>query len=314
VAYRYTADQVDGATFPPAPGIPLPGFFTFVPDDRSLNTVSGFVQDTVTIVPDRFYAMVGTKLEHNDYTGVEVQPSGRVWWTPDERQTLWAAISRPVRTPSRIEDDFFIQIPPPPGAPLLLFRGNRESQSEELVAYEAGYRRRITDDLSMDLALFFNDYHNLIITRTISKPGAFPILLQISNGGEAESYGGELAGTWRVADNWTLRGSYSVINLDAKSPSDDNPESATPMQQAQVRSTYKITSNIEFDSALYYVDNIPARHVPHYERLDLGVTWRVTDNFELAVWGQNLLDPSHPETSHPGEVQRGGYVMGTVRF
>src|SRR5207244_2889894 len=114
-----------------------------------LNTFSGFVQDTFTIVPQKLFFMAGTKLEHNDFTGFEYQPGARLWWTPDKKQTFWGAVSRPVRVPSRTESDLtlvsaFVGPPGGPFAPLAI-QGDDEARAEELTAYEAGHRIKLTD-------------------------------------------------------------------------------------------------------------------------------------------------------------------------
>lgn len=66
---------------------------------------SAFVQDQVELVEDRFWITFGTKLEHNSYTGWEFQPSGRFLWKPHEQHTLWGAVSRAVKTPTRADED-----------------------------------------------------------------------------------------------------------------------------------------------------------------------------------------------------------------
>jgi outer membrane receptor for monomeric catechols len=61
------------------------------------------------------------------------------------------------------------------------------------------------------------------------------------------------------------------------------------------------------------VDNVAQVNASNYWRLDIGVSWQVTPNFEVSLWGQNLLEPRHHEFS-AYETERGAYVMGTVRF
>ncbi len=77
---------------------------TFSPRDFASQLVSGFVQDEVSLVPDKLELTGGVKLEHNDYTGFEPQPSVRLAWHPTPRHTVWAAWSRAVRTPTRLEN------------------------------------------------------------------------------------------------------------------------------------------------------------------------------------------------------------------
>ena len=300
-AVRHTRDRTDAVTNPLF-------FLAFEPRDRSADTVSAFVQDTITLAPDRLFVMFGSKFEHNDFTGFEVQPGARLWWTPNDRNTLWGAISRAVRTPTRTEEDLAI------GVPGFVFEGNTDVEAEDLTAYEAGYRRKITDTLTADASVFFNDYHDFITTRTLSPPATFPILLSFENAGTVQTVGGEIASTWQVADNWRLRGSYSVIEIDTEGFESSNPEGGTPQQQAQLRSLLDVTENLEWNTALYYTDNIPNFDVDHYLRLDTGITWRVNDHFDLSLWGQNLLEGSHRESTGPAEFVRAAYFQATFRY
>jgi iron complex outermembrane receptor protein len=286
------------------------------PLDRSLDTFSAFVQDTITLEPDRLFAMVGTKFEHNDYTGFEVQPSARLWWTPNDRHTVWASVSRAVRIPSRSEAEGSIVFGyidtgvlgggAPTGEIIPLgVTGNSGLDPETLIAYEAGYRVRATDALTFDMAVFYNDYDQLIYVPSLISP--------FDNASSGETYGGEVAAEWRVADNWTVEASYSFADVQIHGTALPVDERNTPHHQAQLRSYFNLTDDIEFNSAIYYVDNVPQQGAAHYVRLDMGITWRVTPNLELAVWGQNLLDSRHREFS-VNEVERGFYFMGTLRF
>ena len=306
LAYRHTRDTTEAG-----PSV------SFDPPSRSLDTFSAFVQDTVTLVPERLFFMAGTKIEHNDFTGFEVQPNARLWWTPNERQTFWGAISRPVRVPSRTEQDLVLitAFAGPPGGPFtsFAFRGNDHVESEELLAYEAGHRIRITDNLTVDTAVFYNDYRRLVALPTTGF-GTF------SNAESGESYGAETAVTWRVTDQWRLEGSYSVLNIHTGPMAQGNVEPGSPHHMAQIRSYLNITDDLEFNAALYHVDGVPAHDADAYLRLDLGATWRLTDQFELAVWGQNLLDPWHGEfadgvfLAQRSQVPRAMYIQATARF
>lgn len=288
-----------------------------VPASRSLDTFSAFIQDTITLEPDRWFAMIGSKFSHNDYTGFEVQPSARIWWTPDDRHMLWAAISRPVRLPTRIEREGvltlgFVDSGLAAGGPAsgtfipLQVLGDDSVESEEMLAYEAGYRQRLGEHLTFDASAFYYDYDKLIYV----PPTLFG---SFNNDGFAETYGGELTINWQPADNWSIVAGYSYVGVQVHGPVLQNDEESTPQQQAQLRSTLDLTEEWELNSALYYVDRVPGLEIEDYLRLDVGVTWHVTDNFDLSIWGQNLLDPQHPEFSAL-EVERGVYIMGRVRF
>lgn len=291
----------------------------FDPSDRDLHTISALIQDTITLVPDRLFLMIGSKFEHNDQTGFEVQPSGRLWWTPDDRQTLWGGISRPVRIPSRTELDsittLFYADPGlftgmPTGAiEAFTLTGDSDLDAERITAYEVGYRNRITDAVAFDVQLFYSRYDDLISLPTGAALGG----QSFTNEGSADALGGEIALTWRVADNWRLRGSYSYVEIDVSGPVLDVDEGNTPHNMATLTSYLDVVENVAINAAAYYVDEVPTQDIDDYLRLDIGATWRVNPNFELSVWGQNLLEDRHREFSSL-QVERGVYLMGTVRF
>src|SRR5207237_3403467 len=139
-----------------------------------------FGQDEIALVKERLHLTLGTKLEHNDYTGFEYQPSGRLAWTLSQRQTLWAAISRAVRTPSRIDREFYF-----PGNPPFLLAGGTNFVSEELLAYELGYRVQPHRRLALSLAAFYNDYDNIRSVEQLNPPAPVPVVL--ANGQKGES-------------------------------------------------------------------------------------------------------------------------------
>ncbi|HSS44518.1 MAG TPA: TonB-dependent receptor, partial [Thermoanaerobaculia bacterium] len=94
--YRHTNDKVNNS---PA--------LAFLPPNQTRQLATAFVQDEITLVESRLHLTLGSKIEHNDYTGFEYEPSGRLAWTPSKEQTIWAAISRAVRAPSRIDRELF---------------------------------------------------------------------------------------------------------------------------------------------------------------------------------------------------------------
>ncbi|MFG0330250.1 MAG: TonB-dependent receptor plug domain-containing protein [Phycisphaerales bacterium] len=301
--YRHTWDQTQGTAT-----------LSFNPSSRSLDTFTAFVQDTITLEPDRLHLMVGSKFEHNDHTGFEFQPSGRLWWTPNEEHTVWGAVSRAVRTPSRTEDDLFLVqafTPFPPPADVIAITGNPSSESEELFAYELGHRMKVTDDFILDTALFYNDYDKLTTTDSS---------FTFQNDGTGEAYGVELASQWRVADNWRLDSGYTFHRVQVHAGESASEEGVVPQHQFNIRSAYDLTEDIELNSALYFVDNVPTYDIDSYWRLDVGMTFQLTDNMELSVWGQNLLDDQHPEYSEPlfqanqSQIERAVYFQLTCRF
>src|SRR5581483_3526417 len=213
LGYRTTADTEKNT-----PGV------IFNPTRQTLNLFSGFIQDELELVKDRLSLTLGSKLEHNDYTGVEVEPSGRLAWTPTEHQTFWSSVSRAVRTPSRADVDVTANqaapTPPfPPGITLSSI-GNPSFVSEELLAYEIGYRTAPAKNISFDIAAFYNEYDRLKSIQTVSP---FPPTVMQANQIHGDTYGGEISATWRVTDGWRLQPTYSFLkmNLRARSGSTD---------------------------------------------------------------------------------------------
>jgi len=296
------------------------------------------VQDDITLVKDRLHLFLGSKFEENSYTGFEAQPSARMLWTPNERNSVWGAVSRAVRTPSRANEDLSVPIAgardPQSGLPVELnVVGNRGLYSEQLVAYELGYRSQVSKTFSVDAAAFYNIYDNLLSlqpqTPRLVVDAAGPrvlIDLPYSNKRRADTYGLELAANWNVTDNLRLAASYTWLNVMVHSSSSDHnpqPESMdeenVPRNQAQIRSYLDITRDLEFNAAAYYVENLAGPNVPSYVRVDLGLTWRPIKGAELSVGVQNLLDDRHKEFDGQfgvtsTEMQRAVYFQFLYRF
>jgi iron complex outermembrane receptor protein len=296
---------------------------SLLPDHRTLDLYSAFVQDEISIVPERLRLTLGSKFEHNDFTGFEIQPSARALWTPGFSQTFWASVSRAVRTPSRAESDIRLNpappVPLPPGTITIL--GNPDMASEKLIAYEFGYRIQPINQLKLDLTAFYNDYDDL---RTIEPTSPGPVSpSKVANKLFGESYGTEISATAQVTKRWRLQGSYSYLEVQLHreagsldSTTERTTEGSSPRNQFFIRSLFDLGWNIEFDSTLRYVDVLPAPKIPSYLTLDLRLAWSPRKNLEFAIVGQNLLDDRHPEFAptfvgtQKTEVQRS--VYGTV--
>ena len=305
--YRISADEIGNI----GPSL------AFLPDEETVHLVSGYVQDTYQLVPDKLSITAGTKLEYNSFSDFEVQPSGRFAWNPTNTQTVWGAISRAVRTPSRIDQDL-ISPNPSSGGPAVLL-SNPGFESEVLIAYELGYRIMPVDTLSLDLALYYHDYENL---RSVEPqgPGGTPPL-RLENKLEGTAYGGTLGAKWRVTDWWSLDGSVSLLAVDVhRGPGslDTNfgrGEGNDPNQIFHLRSSLDLPHNIQFDAVLRYVGDLPNPATQEYIELDLRVAWSPLKNFEVAIVGRNLLDESHPEfqrTTLSREVSRS--IFGTIKW
>lgn len=277
------------------------------------DTFNAFVQDEITLVKDRLTLTLGSKFEHNEYTGFEIQPSGRILWTPNERHSVWGSIDRAVRTPNYVENHLRYNYlstdldGPGPTPPTLysVFPGS-DLESESLIAYELGYRVQATKDLFLDVATFYNDYDELITldsTGILFEPSPAPPHFTVAsarfNRMKGETYGIEIAPSWKVNDRWTLSGGYTWLKMNLHSRSvgryGEFLEGDSPQNQFNVRSHLVLPCHLTFDTSVYYVDRLPNQNISSYVRLDLQVGWRPTKNLLLSAGVRDLLDDHHPE-------------------
>ena len=287
------------------------------PNHSRLNQYSGFVQDEVSLFDKRLRVTLGSKFEHNDFTGFEVEPNVRFVGILSKNQSVWAAISRAVRTPALTEEGLQLnEVVVPPGAPPFFsplpviesIFGSRQFRSEDLLAYEVGYRVQATSTFSADIATFYNSYTNL----RSAEPGTpfvegSPIPTDVvvpfvaSNKMGGKTYGAELFGDWRVIPKWRLLASYSYLqmgirkNSDSLDPTADNPDGASPRHQWYVRSSLDLPMHLEQDLTVRYVDRLSSLNIPSYYSLDAQLGWKPIAHLELSVGGQNLLNKRHVE-------------------
>jgi iron complex outermembrane receptor protein len=324
VGYRGVSDDIDG-TFRAS----------FNPEARRYDVPSAFVQDEVTLVPDRLRLTVGTKLEHNDFSGFEVQPSASLLWTPHARYALWASVARAVRTPARTENDIrFVSaaFPTESGVPgLATIEGNRSFGSEKLVAYEVGHRLRPVDTIFVDVAAFYDVYDDLSTldpraTRVVADPVPHVELpAQFTNGGHGHTYGVETAASWQAAPWWRLMLSSTFLRVHLEhDPSGGAAavagpaEGDSPEHQLHVRSYLNLPGDFELDTAVYYVDRLSTQDVPSHVRFDARLGWHPTAAVELSLVAQDILEDHHLEFGRtrtaPAEIERSIYGKVTLRF
>jgi iron complex outermembrane receptor protein len=325
--YRNTRDRTGGAPFS----------VEFDPDGRADDVFSLFAQDQITLREDLLYLILGSKFEHNDYTGFEYQPTARVLCTPDQKHCLWGAISRAVRTPTEAEFDVRAINPPReilpgpvPVFPSLVGRDGLES--ETLLAYEVGMRAQPTDAFYWDLTLFYNDYADLtaLVPQTPVPgvtPAGWPALylpLYPATMLSGETYGFELAAGYQLTKRWNLRGSYSLFRMMIE----DEPgviswfnAGENPCNQSSLWLSGDLGNHWNLDLIGRYVDSLPALSVPSYLVMDVRLAWRPRPRLEMFVAGRNLLAGSHLEFTTtsaagvaPTEVQEEVYGGLVYRF
>jgi iron complex outermembrane recepter protein len=293
---------------------------------------SAFIQDDIPIVLNRLSLTVGSKFLHNNYSGFDIQPSARLLWTPSQQHSLWAAVTRAVRTPSRVEEDLqltglFTSTPP------TFFRlaTDRDFSSERLLSYETGYRGLVRPYLYLDIATFYNHYYNLLsvepatpFSETAPPPTHLVIPFLFRNGLSGNTSGVEFAAEWTPIPSWRLKSSYSYLNVDLKravwslDPSTVNStENSSPRHQAVIQSFLQLPKNLDLDLTYRYVSALPAQSVRSYSTADLRFGWHIGEGLEISIAGQNLLQPHHAEYGgDPGglvEVKRSAYTKITWR-
>jgi iron complex outermembrane receptor protein len=318
--YRHISDDTDNnATF------------NLDPDSRQVNLYSTFIQDEFRL-RENLRLTAGVKLEHNDFSGFEYQPNVRLAWAVDESQTWWGSVSRAVRTPARGEHDVMLRLVPPPasdpGIPVFA-EGDSDYDSEDLVAYELGYRLNYHNIWSVDVATFYNDYDKLRTLDPVFDPGPPPaVLFPFDNNMEGTTYGLELAGQWQVRKGWRLNASYSWLDMQLRllNGSTDTfskgAEDASPVSKAAVWSALDFGNNLQFDAALRYVGDVTVTgvEIDSYVEADLRLGWEASPGLELSIIGQNLLNSRHAEflpdfiNTQATEVERSIYGRVTWSF
>jgi iron complex outermembrane recepter protein len=297
---------------------------SLVPPNFATQWASVFAQDTMTLVEDRLYFTLGTRLEQNTFGHFQVEPTARLLFLPSPRQSAWIAVSRAIRNPARDDRGLISNTNAIPGQPVFSsVIGNPSFPVSSLIAYEVGYRAAPTDDFSWDIAGFINDYHKVEGETAPGAPIVIPpglILIPSLKVGNlrAISYGFETTATYRLTMQWRLFCSYSLFEIQARG---DNPVSAanlngsSPHNQAYLRSSWDLGSNVQFDLIGRYVDRLTALGVPQYIEMDARLGWQIRKNLEFSFVGQNLLNSHHLEFVDAEsnlvstQVRRGGYAM-----
>lgn len=263
---------------------------------RSDDLFSYFIQDEINLYQERWFLTAGSKFQHNDYTGFEVQPTARLLWLPDDRRSCWAAVSRAVRTPTRSDDDIRATLHQQSGVFPRLF-GSRTFASEEVVAYELGFRAQPTDRFSWDLALFYNQYDNLTalprgtpFVDTSSVPPVTVLPIFLTNGQSGQTSGFELFGSYECSRNWRMFCSYSYIDFDVN----EGLTYDSTRNQLYLQSSWDAGQHWHWDFVWRYVDALLFQDVPAYNTADVRLAW-TRGNVEFVLAGRNLLEPVHQE-------------------
>jgi iron complex outermembrane recepter protein len=289
---------------------------------------TGFVQDEIHLLNDKLSIIAGAKLEDNNFTGFDIQPTLRGLWNPNPHQSFWAAVTHAVTTPSRIEEGFQLSAGEISNNPptYLLVSGNPGFKSETVLGYEGGYRQLLTPKLYLDLDVFHSSYGHL---QSFGLPTLIGNTLTIfyENAIAGATNGVEIAPSWTAKPWWKLSGSYSYVGIDfhANAPganisstgSVPTYEGSSPAHQVKIQSNFNIGKRFEFDQTYYYGSALPAQNVHAYQTMGGRFQWNIRKELSFSLVGQNLFQPYHYEwgTGDPTEsligIRRAAYLKLT---
>ena len=324
-----------GARVSPSNFIQSSAGVNFEPHQQTDTIYSGFLQYELPIVRDKLTLTAGSKLEDNNFSGFDYEPSARLLWTPTDNQSFWAAVTRAVRTPSRLDQDvsFAIFVTNTPTAPVFFeIAGNPNFAAERQLSYEAGYRRSFTNHVYLDFAAFYNLYRNLqsygalsLFVAPTPPPAHVVILVPYANGIEGNMTGAEIAPVWQIASWWRVQGAYSFLHMalkDAPGYADtgmllSSYQGSSPRHVGTFQTRFDLPKRFELDLNYRYVSALPAQAASAYQTGDVRLGWRPGEHLEFSVVGQNLLQPFHREFGgDPGPlvgIRRDAYAKITLR-
>ena len=298
LGYRFIGDDIDENDLT----------VVIKPDTRSNHIFSTFVQDEISFIPDKLKFTIGVKVEVNEYTGFEIQPTARLLWTVNDKNTFWAAVSRAIRSPSRSDNDIRVSSKFMLGDRASISfgsLGNRDLESENLIANEIGYRVLPHEKISFDITAFYNIYDDLLISEpnisgfTRGQPSQLILSAELDNKIDGETYGVEVSTNYQATDYWRLFAGYTYLQIELHPEVTEFGslfvENNNPHHQFQLRSYMDLPKGFEFDTALYYVESISNGDASSYFRLDSRVGWQINEIIDMSLVFQNLLDTDHQE-------------------
>jgi iron complex outermembrane receptor protein len=281
----------------------------FEPEAFTQHNIGVFLQDQIDLFDDLVLTL-GNRVEHFTYTGWETEPNARLLWIPNKRHSLWASVSRAVVLPNRAQHSIRLFKTIPDTGTFFEAKANPDMLTENLLAYELGWRWQIACNLDVDTALFYNLYDRMQGTHTgkVRSDPVFGDVLEatVGNYRHVESYGLEMSINYRVNHDWRLQASYSGNQFDAEYDANaswfrdpDAEQHFNPQHTLSLRSLFNLTPDIEFDAWGRFVDElyVDRQTIPAYFALDLRLGWHPHKDLELSLSGQNLLDNQHPEFS-----------------
>jgi iron complex outermembrane receptor protein len=279
-----------------------------------------YAQDEIHFRNDAVRLIVGTKLEHLEFSDPAFEPTLRGLWRITDSQTVWAAASRAVRTPSRAELHSNLQFGRNiEGVPTVVrIDGDERLHAEDLHAYEIGWRWRANPTLSFDISGYHNDYDHMVGQRLIGttieyapQPAVF-MSTEIFTGGETHVDGLELASEW-LPTSWLHLEAHAAFQDKAEEADSLTQGSVDPKRMFAVRARADLSGDIQADLGWRYVSELTGLDVPGYDSLDTRIAWRPLNTLELSLAVENVLDNEHIEYSDDLRLSAGA-VIGRTFF
>ncbi|HXP86707.1 MAG TPA: TonB-dependent receptor [Bryobacteraceae bacterium] len=307
-----------------------------IPAEQRTTTAGLFAQSDFDILPDRLRLSAGSKFEYNSYTGFEIQPQIRAVWTPSHSHSIWSAVSRAVRTPGQAYESEEFKFAGLPGAipTYLAALGNPGLQAETLRAYELGYRFNPAPIFSLDAALFYNHYDNLINLNLVNPLGVAgppqiytnPLYAVIAvpwqNLGSGQTHGLEVYAKLQPVSRWMLAGGVTELRGNSVNFNDslNLPVANSTRHQFNLQSRLNVTSKIEFDASLYHYNGVAGyafsglefQDVPTHNRVDAEISFHAPSGLILSLWGRDLGSGPHWENRPPLFTTGGSQTRGQV--
>jgi iron complex outermembrane recepter protein len=285
----------------------------FSPQRRTLDYSNAFLQDSISL-SRTLKLIVGTKYEHDAYTRGEPLPDARLSWKVSDNNLLWAAVSRAVRAPSRLDRDLFEVL-----GPVVYIRGG-DFQDERLMAYELGYRSQPSAKSSLSISTFYNVYSDLRSVQYSPGP-ALPAMFV--NGMSGNTYGLEAWGNYQMSEWWRMSagGNWLHENLHFDPGSSGIGGIALagddPSYQIALRSTMTFARGGLVYLDLRHIGALPSPASPSYTELNAHLSWAASPAVTWALTGSNLMHPHHLEfgtTAAPLQLGATGVESGRSVF
>lgn len=274
------------------------------PSRTTLSTYGQLEQD----LNSKVRLTLGTTIESNPDTGIEVQPSARLLIRKDPTESIWFSASRAVRTPSLAETEanylFANSIDTQSGLPVYVISlPNKDFKSESVISLQAGWRKQATPNLHLDIAAFYNVYDNLrtfdfVENEVVMEPSPrINSKYKVGNSRSATTYGLELATNLRLSESWRLSGhvAYFEDKFSQSAATSLFPLTGTdgdgsgPKWQGSLRSSWEIGDAWQFDVNGYFVSHMRGVGTRSSTRLDARIQYRPTDALQISIYGQNLF-------------------------